>query len=178
MSIVRHISSVDEASPPADVYDRVMPVADHHYDAHLTWEGNSGPGTASYQAYERTFRATVPGKPSLAGSADPAFRGDGRLLNPEDLFLTAVAACHMLTYLALCARRGIVVVAYDDAASGTMRVEASGGRFTEIVLSPKVRLACRDRAEAALMLHEVAHRDCFLASSCSVPIRLHPEVVS
>ena len=168
----------DEASPPAAVYDRGMPVADHRYDAHLTWEGNAGAGTASYNAYDRRFRATVAGKPSLAGSADPAFRGDGTLLNPEDLFLTAVAACHMLTYLALCARRGIVVVAYEDMASGTMRVEASGGRFTEIVLSPKVRLACRDRADSALTLHEAAHRDCFLASSCSVPIRVRPEVVA
>ncbi len=153
-----------------------MAIVEHRYRAHLTWEGNVGHGTASYQGYQRTFRATVVGKPSLVGSADPAFRGDAALLNPEDLFLTAIAACHMLTYLALCARRGIAVLAYEDAPSGVMRLEAGGGRFEEIVLSPVVRVASADHLESARALHDAAHRDCFVASSCNVAIELRPEV--
>ena len=153
-----------------------MAIADHCYRAHLIWEGNRGHGTSGYQSYERTFRAVAAGKPSVVGSADPLFRGDGHLLNPEDLFLMAIAACHMLTYLALCARRGIVVVAYEDNPSGTMRVEGIGGQFTQIVLAPVVRLANGDHLAPAIALHDDAHRECFLANSCRTPIQVQAEV--
>jgi len=56
------------------------------------------------------YQARVAGKPNLAGTADPAFRGQRDKNNPEDFFLASISACHMLTYLALCARGGIQVV--------------------------------------------------------------------
>jgi organic hydroperoxide reductase OsmC/OhrA len=76
----------------------------HTYAARLVWEGNSGEGTASYEGCGRSYRVLIEGKPELIGTADPAFRGDASRHNPEDLFLAAISACHMLTYLALCAR--------------------------------------------------------------------------
>src|SRR5258706_10558564 len=92
----------------------------HAYAARLIWEGNTGEGTAGYRTYSRAYRVLVPGKPDLPGSADPAFRGEADKHNPEDLFLAAISACHMLSYLALCATQGIRVVAYEDEARGRM----------------------------------------------------------
>ena len=54
----------------------------HEYTLALTWEGNTGRGTADYASYSRQFRATSPGKPAVIGSADLSFRGDRRLLSP------------------------------------------------------------------------------------------------
>lgn len=144
----------------------------HEYLARVIWDGNQGQGTSTYTSYGRQYRIQVDGKPELAGSADPAFRGEADRHNPEDLFLAAISACHMLTYLALCARRGIRVVAYEDDARGTMSFDArGGGRFEEVTLHPRVMIAdAKDRAAAA-ELHENAHRLCFIANSCSVPIR-------
>src|SRR5437867_11223446 len=99
----------------------------HDYRSHIVWDGNLGDGTASYATYGRQYRVVVAGKPDLNGSANPVFRGDAGKHDPEDLFLAAIAACHMLSYLALCARDGIRVVAYDDDASGTLVLDASGG---------------------------------------------------
>ncbi|MCW0465279.1 OsmC family protein [Xanthomonas sacchari] len=90
----------------------------HHYTSHLHWIGNRGGGTVDYSDYGRDYALTVPGKPTLTGSADPLFLGDPALHNPEDLFVGALAACHMLTYLALCAHTGIQVLAYEDQAQG------------------------------------------------------------
>jgi organic hydroperoxide reductase OsmC/OhrA len=83
----------------------------------------------------------------------------------------------MLFYLALCARRGIQVVAYEDNATGKMKVEGNGGgRFEEVVLHPKVAIARNQDASIAAGLHAEAHELCFIANSCAVPIRHHATV--
>jgi len=149
----------------------------HVYVARLVWDGNRGEGTRSYTGYDREFRALVTGKPDLPCTADPAFRGRPDRHNPEDLFVSAIAACHMLTYLALCARGGVRVEAYEDEARGTMTLRADGsGVFTEIVLRPRVRIADPRQAERAAELHASAHARCFLASSCRFPIRCQPSI--
>jgi organic hydroperoxide reductase OsmC/OhrA len=150
----------------------------HLYDVTLIWDGNRGDGTHSYGAYGRDWRLCVDGKPELAGTADPAFRGAAEKHNPEDLFVGAIAACHMLFYLALCARQGVSVSAYEDAARGTMTLRPDGGgAFEELVLRPRVRLADARQAALAVQLHDTAHRQCFLANSCRFPIR-HEAVIT
>ena len=152
---------------------------EHHYRAHVAWEGNLGTGTARYAGYGRDHRICVEGKPDLAGSADPAFRGDPARHNPEDLLLGAISACHMLSYLALCAQAGVVVEAYEDAAEAVMRTEpGGGGRFESVTLHPRVRIAAGSDAALAEQLHERAHALCFIANSCSVPIAHRPQIVT
>lgn len=149
-----------------------MSEREHSYAARLVWDGNIGEGTASYTSYGREYHAAIEGKPDLAGSSDPAFRGDPAKHNPEDLFLTSIAACHMLFYLSQCARRGVRVLAYEDEVRGTMTVDANGGgRFKEVRLNPVVTIADAAQALLAEQLHEAAHELCFIANSCSIPIR-------
>lgn len=148
-----------------------MKNGEHHYQAHLIWDGNRGDGTSTYAGYGRQYRVLIDGKPELEGSADASFRGDADRFNPEDLFLSAISSCHMLSYLALCAREKISVVAYEDAATGVMKEDGKGGgRFEEVVLHPNVTIAEARHSERALELHERAHALCFIANSCSVPI--------
>lgn len=94
---------------------------EHRYAARLEWTGQVGPGPMEYATYGRSFRVRVQGKPELIGSADPVFRGDASKFNPEDLLVISVAGCHMLTYLALCARRGVTVLAYEDKVVSARR---------------------------------------------------------
>ena len=148
----------------------------HEYKSRLVWDGNRGDGTSSYAAYGRDYRIVIDGKQDLSGTANPAFRGDAAKHDPEDLFLAAIVSCHMLSYLALCARAGINVVAYEDDARGTLVLDAGGGgRFEEVTLRPVVTIAGGD-LEKARALHDKAHELCFIANSCSVPIRHEPTV--
>ena len=153
---------------------------DHHYAAHLTWTGAAAGGTTSYRAYSRRHQVSVEGKPVLDLTADPVFRGDPAILNPEDLLLAGLSSCHMLTYLALAARQGLVVVAYEDQATGTMREVGTGGHFTEVVLNLVVTIAPgKDAAQDAALaehLHEQAGRDCFLAASMNFPVKHRVEI--
>jgi organic hydroperoxide reductase OsmC/OhrA len=148
-----------------------MAEGEHAYAARVVWEGNRGEGTARYAGYGREYRVEVAGKPHLPGSADPAFRGDPRLHNPEDLFLASISACHMLFYLSLCARGGVRVLAYEDHAQGLMRTDASGGgQFEQVTLRPRVTIDDEAHTALALRLHDRAHELCFIARSCSVAI--------
>lgn len=147
------------------------------YAAALTWTGNTGSGTSHYTAYDRQYQVRIAGKADLVGSADPTFRGDPTRHNPEELFLVAVGACHMLTYLGICARRGVQVLAYQDAVTGTVRLDpAGGGAFEEIVLRPAVTVARADEEPLALQLHDAAHRACLVAASCRVRITCRPSI--
>ncbi|MCC4594756.1 OsmC family protein [Xanthomonas campestris pv. phormiicola] len=150
----------------------------HHYASQLHWTGNRGSGTGDYRGYGRDYALHVAGKPPLAGSADPLFRGDPALHNPEDLFVGALAACHMLTYLALCAHAGIRVLAYDDQAQGWLQLRPGhGGRFREVALAPRVTIAADSDAARAQALHVQAHAQCFIANSCAVAVRCDATIV-
>lgn len=130
--------------------------------------------TTGYRDYGRSYRVELPGKPPFTGSADPAFRGDPSLYNPEDLLLVALSACHMLSYLALAAMEGLAVLDYRDEPSGTMEQVGRGGRFTEVTLRPALTLAEGADLDRARALHAEAHRTCFIASSVSFPVRCEP----
>ncbi len=154
-----------------------MKNGEHHYSAHLIWDGNHGDGTTNYATYGREHRVLAGNKPALELTADPAFRGDAKKHNPEDLFLAAISSCHMLSYLALCAKYRIDVRSYEDRATGIMREDGrGGGRFVEVTLHPVVTVASADHIEKARQLHDRAHEQCFIAASCSVPIHHEPEV--
>jgi organic hydroperoxide reductase OsmC/OhrA len=148
-----------------------MNVRPHLFAARLRWTGGAGGPTTSYKTYSRDYVIEADGKPELRGSADPHFLGDGALYNPEDLLVASLSACHLLSYLAECARAGIAVVAYEDDARGEMTLIDGAIRFREVVLHPKVAIADPARIDEALALHERAHAVCFIANSVNFPVR-------
>ena len=149
----------------------------HDYKARLIWDGNLGTGTTSYTGYGRKYRLQIEGKPELVGSADPMFRGDGNVYNPEDLFVAALSSCHLLSYLALCARTKINVIAYEDNAIGTLLLKPDGGGiFETVTLRPVVTVAPGSDEKRAMELHEQAHDLCFIAASVKIPVLHEPQI--
>jgi organic hydroperoxide reductase OsmC/OhrA len=148
----------------------------HHYGIELTWTGNTGEGTATYRSYKRTCEVRAEGKPAIAGSSDPYFRGDADRWNPEELLVAALSQCHLLAFLHEAAVSGVVVVDYADAAIGTLRTEGNGGRMTGVTLRPVVTVAAAAMAEKCAELHQRAHANCFIASSVDFPVAHEPAV--
>jgi organic hydroperoxide reductase OsmC/OhrA len=150
----------------------------HHYVTTVTWTGNTGAGTADYRAYRRDHLIESAGKPPLPGSSDPAFRGDPGRYNPEELLVASLSTCHMLWYLHLCAVNGIVVVAYEDRATGEMWERPDGsGAFASVTLAPRVEITPESDSGLAMALHDDAHRMCFVANSVTFPVEHRPELV-
>ena len=150
---------------------------EHRYGVKVVWTGNTGKGTVNYRAYSRDHVLASGDKPDIAGSSDPAFRGDAARWNPEDLLVASLSACHKLWYLHFCAVSGVVVEAYEDHAEGVMVTDADGaGRFTGVTLKPVVTISAGD-PDKALSLHHDAHEKCFIACSVNFPVGCEARVI-
>lgn len=147
-------------------------MGEHHYDVEIVWTGNKGNGTADYRAYGREHVVKAEGRPDIAGSSDPQFRGDPARWNPEQLLVAALSQCHMLWYLHLCADAGVIVTAYHDLPHGTMSDES----FVSVVLRPRVTVADASMVAKAEQLHHPAHDRCYIANSVNFPVSHEPVI--
>lgn len=150
----------------------------HTYSATIAWTGNRGSGTSSYRAYDRTWDIAVPGKAVIHCSNDPLLGGDSGKMNPEDLLLSSLSACHMLWYLHLASEAGITVLAYQDRPQGTGEVLKGGaGRFLSATLQPLITVPADTDLALALALHDRIHEVCFIARSVNFPVRYAPQFI-
>lgn len=151
---------------------------EHRYSVRTTWTGDRGTGTSGYRYYDRSVTLEIDGKPAIAASADRPFRGDRARWNPEDMLLAALSECHLLSYLHACVKAGVVVVGYEDEASGLMVEDGrGGGAFREVVLRPRVTVTEAAMTDAATAAHAQAHEWCFIANSVNFPVRHEPIIV-
>ncbi|TKV29955.1 OsmC family peroxiredoxin [Arthrobacter sp. NamB2] len=152
-----------------------MNLQEHHYSARIRWTGNLGSGTSGYRSYSRDHEVDVDGPGLLLGTADPTFHGTKERWNPEQLLLAAVAQCHMLSYLHVAVKNGVIVTGYRDTATGSLRLNRDGsGEFTGVVLRPHVELLDEAQASLADSLHGEANRLCFIARSVNFPVHHEP----
>lgn len=147
----------------------------HEYEVSVRWTGNRGTGTSGYRDYGRDHELSAPAKPTISVSSDPAFLGDRRRWNPEELLVASLSQCHMLWYLHLAASAGVVVVSYSDTPLGTMDEDGTGaGRFSRVLLRPVVEVARQEMTAGAQALHREAHSMCFIARSVNFPVDHQP----
>jgi len=151
--------------------------ARHTFRSTLAWTGAAAGPTGP--SFSRDYFVRTADGAEIAGSAPVVLKGDGTRASPEDLLVASLSSCHMLTYLALCAQRGIQVTAYEDSAEGTIdRVGPGRTQFVDAVLRPRVRVADAKDVEPAQALHHDAHERCFVASSVNFPVQVEPVIVS
>jgi organic hydroperoxide reductase OsmC/OhrA len=156
-----------------------MSLSQHHYSLTVQWTGNLGEGTSSYRGYSRDHDIVIPGLPVLKGSADPTFHGDRDRYNPEQLLLAALAQCHMLSFLHVAVRHGVVVTDYRDEATGRLRLNQDGsGQFESVTLNPRVTVADAAQVELSEQLHREANQVCFIARSVNFPVLHSPVTVA
>jgi organic hydroperoxide reductase OsmC/OhrA len=97
--------------------------------------------------------------------------GDPSRADPEEMFVGALSACHMLWFLDYARRERRRVATYVDRAEGEM----DGTRFTRVVLRPRVEWVGDVPEHGDLQrLHEAAHQACFIASSVSCAVEVEP----
>ena len=157
--------------------DEGIPVnLDHSFAVSVEWQGNRGTGTSGYKDFSRAHEARVEGKHAIQASAASTFHGDADRWNPEEQLIAALAECHLLSYLHVATKAGVVVEAYTDAATGTLHTNPDGsGALVEVVLHPVVTISAGDPA-VAQALHADANRLCFIANSVNFPVRHEPTV--
>ena len=148
----------------------------HRFTARCAWEGSTAAG---YDVYSRAHDASCPpAGTALRVSADPAFRGDATLLNPEQLLVLAAASCQLLSFLAVAALARVDVLTYEDDAEGEMPVTERPIRITRIVLRPRITVGGGTDVAKVAHLVEVAHRECFIANSLVTTVLVEPTITT
>jgi organic hydroperoxide reductase OsmC/OhrA len=150
----------------------------HIFKAKVNWQLGHNETTQNPKGFSRNHVVNIANKKApLEVSAAKPFRGAPTLYNPEDLLLSALASCHMMSYLYVCAQHNIEVLNYEDHAEAILDVEASGrGHFTKVTLNPVVTIKDALQQELAKTLHNKANSLCFIANSCNFPVTHHAEV--
>jgi organic hydroperoxide reductase OsmC/OhrA len=149
-------------------------MSDHH--AAVRWTRTSADFT--YNTYNRSHEMRFKnGDIVLAASSAPAFKGDSERVDPEEAFVGSLSSCHMLTFLAICARKRLTVDSYDDEAVGTLEKGANGKLWMgHVMLRPCVRFAPDVNVDRATLneIHHLSHEECFIANSVKTEVAVEP----
>ncbi|MFZ4517880.1 MAG: OsmC family protein [Microthrixaceae bacterium] len=149
-------------------------MAVHHFETTLRWTGNDGRGTGP-RDFARHGELDAADRPTVPTLPPPAFAGGEGGWSPEHLLVGAVSQCHMLWYLHLCQRNGVVVEDYVDHASGELEVARAEGRMASVTLRAEVRISAGD-PEVARDLFATAGELCYITRSLNCPVELHVQV--
>jgi organic hydroperoxide reductase OsmC/OhrA len=119
----------------------------------------------------KTHQVFIDDKLPLTISADKAFKGDTTKYNPEDLLLSALSSCHMMSYFYVCAQNGIELIDYKSEAIGVLELKPDGsGAFASVVLHLDILVSNAEMIADATHLHKQANTLCFIANSVNFPI--------
>lgn len=143
--------------------------------ASLSWKRDRD--DFKYPTYTRDHAWAFPGGETVLASSAPEFLGNGGRVDPEEAFVAAIAACHMLTFLAVAAKRRFVVDAYSDGAVGYLEKNEDGRlAITRVELHPDIVFSGEKNPtpEQIESMHHQSHRECFIANSVKTAIVVLP----
>ncbi len=131
----------------------------------------------TYDGYSRDHEWQFAGGVRIPASAAPAYLGSEERVDPEEAFVASVASCHMLTFLAIAARRRLVVERYEDAAVGFLEKNQEGRlAVTRVELRPRIAFGGREpSADELARIHELSHKQCFIANSVRTRITVESD---
>lgn len=150
-----------------------------HYTAEIQW---SRQGAAFVDnRYSRAHTWRFDGGAEVHASSSPRVvpvpMSDSSGVDPEEAFVASLASCHMLWFLAIAAKRGFVVEAYEDEAEGTMGPNDAGRMaMTRVILRPRVEFSGAKIPTSADLdaMHHEAHAKCFIAASVLTEVLVEP----
>jgi organic hydroperoxide reductase OsmC/OhrA len=145
------------------------------YVATVEWQRNGA--VFSDNRYSRAHTWRFDGGLTVPGSSSPhvvrAPYSDPAAVDPEEAFVASVSSCHMLWFLVLAVKAGLIVDSYSDEAVGVMEKNAQGKlAITRIALRPRIEFSGAKVPTAAEIdaLHHKAHEECFIANSVRTAI--------
>lgn len=131
----------------------------------------------SVEGFNRDHEWTFPGGEVVAASSSPEFAGTTTRVSPEDAVVASLSSCHMLTFLALAAKKNLRVLSYVDSPVGSLAKNDQGfGSLTRITLRPRVVFADDVKMDRDTFdtLHRDAHKHCFIANTLKCEMLLEP----
>jgi len=144
------------------------------YTADVSWTLKDGEDFAKGR-YGRGHSVSFDGGVTIPASASPHVVGKWAVdaaVDPEEMLVSALSSCHMLSFLHVVRLAGFTVAAYSDHAEGLMDEIAPGRQaVTKVVLHPQIEWSgSAPDKERVEQLHHEAHRICFIANSVTTRV--------
>ena len=149
------------------------------HQAAIQWQRSPHP--VDSKTYSRNHVASLNGQQSVNVSASAEYKGDPMCADPEQMLVSAVASCHMLTFLAIAEFQGYRVDQYEDNAVGYLeKGEGAGMSIARVELSPKVTFGSDKVPDGAALnrIHAGAHKNCFIANSLKARVTVVTETAT
>jgi organic hydroperoxide reductase OsmC/OhrA len=147
------------------------------HKARIVWKLGQGEFANGRYSREHTWTfdggLTVPASPSPSVVRPPY--SNPANVDPEEAFVASISSCHMLTFLYLASRAGLVVESYEDDAVGTMTKNERGVPWvSSVILRPIIVYENgAPPTDQERELHHRAHLECFIANSVKTEIEVH-----
>ena len=141
------------------------------HKSRVVWE--RGDTDFTYQTYPRDHIWVFEGGIEVAASAAPGFLGNAERVDPEEAFVASLSSCHMLTFLAIAAKKRFVVDSYEDNAVGILEKNSDGKlAITRVTLRPAIVFSGEKRPSEQQIekMHHSSHEHCFIASSVKTDV--------
>jgi organic hydroperoxide reductase OsmC/OhrA len=149
------------------------------YSAAVSWDRGDAPFVDKRysRAHDWTFDGGAVVRASSSPTSVPVPYSDPSAVDPEEVFVAALASCHMLWFLSIAAKNGFCVQTYRDHAVGTL-APGRGGKLcmTSVTLRPHVTFTTEKVPTPELVgdMHAEAHRECFIANSVTTQLTTNP----
>lgn len=143
----------------ADIPAEIFPTVHH---ARVEWQGS--------REDMRAHTVELSDQQVLSSCA-AEWGGDPAKADPEEMFVGALAGCHMLWFVNYARERRLRIATYVDHPSGVL----DGEKITSVTLRPQATFdGDQPSAELLAELHHLAHERCFLAATVNCPISIEP----
>jgi peroxiredoxin-like protein len=117
------------------------------------------------------------GKPEIEIAMPEELGGPTGFWSPDELFVSSVDACAMLTFFWLMEGKNIEVLDYQSSAEGISQISKDGDfRFTTIVLRPKIVVSNPEDEEKIQEIIRKLDNWCCISNSTKAEVTIEPEI--
>jgi organic hydroperoxide reductase OsmC/OhrA len=116
------------------------------------------------------------GKPDIEASSPPEFKGEAGFWTPEDLFISSVNVCTMLTFVAFAQNKRLEFRSYESYVEGLIENVEGKYCYTEVTIQPRIEVKSQEDADRAKTILEDAHKACLVSNSITSSVKVVPEI--
>jgi len=123
------------------------------------------------------LKVTADNLPDMLADAPVGFDGPGDIWSPEDMLMSSVATCTILSFKAISRASKFEWISIECESTGELAVAERKLSFTQINTKVKLVIPENESSEKAVKLLNKAEASCLISNSLTASSHLECEVV-